>query len=338
MTSRLYLVCGLAEVWTCAALRASQMDSSGEDVVVLYGLPISMPDQLRRDTLRLARAFYSWTKVVDAVTLTGSLVTPDPESILETRTMLRSCIGLTSCDEIFTHTLDKPAEQAILLAYPDARIILFDNGLASHLDRPVYPGPPNPMRSGQVPEDLLSRVHMLFFSLLGELPVPNYLANVPRGEFHRTWLLKAAKTAFARAPEAFATECLSPSELILGTSFYRTRLISYEDERFVYVSLLRQLRQRGASSVIYKEHPRANREPLIRPSDGVQWMESRMPVEIWPLAVEITAGYSISSTALLTMRKLYDIPGYAIGRELPIAKTLPQVQLAHAATPTLVVE
>lgn len=333
MTSRLYLVCGLAEVWTCAAVRASLEDSGGDDIVVLYGLPISMPDQLRRDTLELARAFYPWTQVVDAVAMTASLAAPDSESFAGTIAMLRERIGLSGFDQIFTHTLDKPAEQAVLQAYPDARIVLYDNGLASHLNRPVCPGPPNPKTSGQVPEALLSRVHVSFFSLIGELPVPDYLTNVRCVEIDRTWLLGAAKAAFENAPEAFSAECDSPCVLVLGTSFYRTRQISFEDERFSYVSLLRQLRQRGVSSIIYKEHPRANREPLLGPSDGVQRLESRMPAEIWPLATRFEATYSIASTALLTIRKLFGIPGFAIGRELPLAKTLAQVRLVHAATP-----
>lgn len=331
--SRLYLVCGLAEVWTCAALRHASEGEGGNDIVVVYGLPVSVPDELRRDTLDMARAFYPWSVIVDAVDLTPALASPDPVLVAGAMAQLRARIGLTHVDEIFTHTLFKPAEQSILQAYTAARIVLFDNGTSSHVDRIVYSGSPEFAKSMRVPEALLLRTRAAYFSLLGELPTPSYLSKVPCREICRDWLLKAARSAFAAAPHEFATQHSSPPVLVLGKAYYRTPHISYADERLVYTSLIANLRQRGEKSIVYKEHPRANQQPLLGPSDGVQRLKSRMPVEIWPLATQFTATYSIASTALLTMRKLFDIPAFAIGRQLPIVKKIAQIRLVHDAVP-----
>lgn len=331
MTTRLYLVCGLAEVWTCAALRASLSEGSGTDIIVLYGMPISIPALLRSETLAHAGDFYSWARIVDAVDITQSLTVTDTKPSDEARREFKERLGVKTCDVIYTHSPHLLAEQSIMGMYPEARIILFDNGLQSHVTKEIYLGPPDPLKSGKISQNVLDRVVTAYFSLFGDLPIPDHLCSIPCEEIPSDWLLNVARGAVASV--SLPHPDLS-SALILGTSFYRSNLVTYEEEKRVYLSLIESLISCGEESILYKEHPRANREPLVGKSKSVQHIESPMPVELLPLNLNIHSSYSISSTALLTLKKLFGIPSYTIGRDLPLVSKLKHVRMLHTAVPS----
>ena len=125
-----------------------------------------------------------------------------------------------------------------------------------------------------------------------------------------------------------------PARLILGTAFYRTPAINYEDEQAVYRSLAAELGRRGDAPILYKEHPRATRPPLLTPEDGVEVVQSRMPVEIWAEARTILEAYSISSTALLSLRRFYGARTWTVGAEIAFPAAMRHIRLMRdAVTP-----
>lgn len=62
-------------------------------------------------------------------------------------------------------------------------------------------------------------------------------------------------------------------------------------------------------------------------------IDTNLPVELWPLCTDISASYSISSSALLSLKLLYGIEGYTVGRDLDISAAFPAVKLARAVAP-----
>lgn len=310
---RLALVCGLAEMLTVAAIRDAT-PTDGPITLCLYGKPRSMPDDLRRQSLEDAYLFGPWAQIVDAV---GA----EPFEALS---------GLRP-DSILTHSLSGPFELAVFDLFPHAAITVFDNGLASHVDRPVTDDPARDRLA--VAPGALARVERAWLTLMDVLPLPAHLNAIPVSAVPIVQFRGVAQTALARMSPSERPLGGLPARLILGTAFYRIGAISWEDERELYRSLAQQLRAESDTPILYKEHPRANREPLLSGADGVEVVQSRMPVEVWAEARPIIEAYSMSSTALLTLARLYGCHTRTVGTEVVMPKRLSHIQLLRDAVP-----
>lgn len=309
---RLALVCGLAEMLTVAAIRDATPDD-GPVALCLYGAPIAMPDALRRQSLADANLFGPWAHVYDCV-------------IDEPATVLSEIVP----DTILTHTLGGALMAALFAQFPHASIDLFDNGLASHLDRPVVDNPT--ISRSEVPRPHLDRVVRAWLTLADQLPIPAHLAHTPLARVPGEKLHQVARAALVRMrPEDAPEPDQRPARLILGTAFYRSGAMAYDDERRLYRELVAHLKGSGDEPILYKEHPRASLEPLLSARDGIEVVASRMPVEVWAEARPIIESYSISSTALLTLQRFYGCRSRTIGSLMDMSKVLPQVALAHQA-------
>ena len=120
-----------------------------------------------------------------------------------------------------------------------------------------------------------------------------------------------------------------PTALSLGTSFYRLGKFGPEDEAGVYAQFHNDAR-RLDYDVIWKSHPRAGRALIEEPGGGVtEPFDQSLPIEFLPLVRNIALSGSISSTALLTLKKAYGIPYVVLGRALAERLSLPWLSSLH---------
>lgn len=300
---RLALLNGLAEMLTCAALRRVAAHDRGE-AVCLYGQPISVPPELRAQSLADAALFGPWDRVIDAAGRdpAPALKGLDPEIILT----------------------DRPwgePEQAVFARFPRARLEVFDNGLVTHLPRTL-------------PDDVHARIGKVWLTLADVLPPPPWAGTLAIAAIPPADLRAAAAEALARAgPGAVDPGDGRPARLILGTAFYRIHRVSHARERELHQRLVEALWREGDGPILYKEHPRANLPPLLDELDGVIPIPSRLPVELWAEARPISTAYSLSSTALLTLAHAWSVDSRVIGGHIEFDPPLPQVNLLRAHLP-----
>lgn len=300
---RLALVCGLAEMFTCAAVRAAAPQDGGE-AACLYGQPLSVPPELRAQTLADAHLFGPWDRVADAI---GA---PPPRALRN-----------LAPEVLLTHSPWGEFERAVLSRFPRARVEVFDNGLVTHLERPV-------------PDEVRGRISRVWLTLAGDLPRPAWMDGREVVEVPPEALRAAARSALERAgPAAPEAGDGRPARLVLGTAFYRIGRFTHGEERDLHRRLVEALWRESDAPILYKEHPRANLAPLLDELDGVIPIRSRLPVELWAEARPIRAAYSLSSTALLTLARVWGVDSRAVAVHIGFDPPLPQVELLRAHLP-----
>lgn len=300
---RLALVCGLAEMFTCAAIRAAAPQDGGE-AACLYGKPLSVPPDLQAQTLADAALFGPWDQVADAI------AEPPP----------RALKGLTP-QTLLSHSPWGEFEQTVLSRYPRARVEVFDNGLVTHLERAV-------------PDEVRARVSRVWLTLAGDLPRPAWMEGLEVVEIPAEAMRAAARSALERAgPAAPGGGDGRPARLVLGTAFYRIGRFTHGQERDLHRRLIDALWRESDAPILYKEHPRASQSPLLDELDGVLPIRSRLPVELWAEARPIRAAYSLSSTALLTLARVWGVDSRAVATHIGFNPPLPQVELLRAHLP-----
>ena len=309
--SDLCLVTSLTELLTVSALKQARGEAPGEgDIAILFGFPVSIPGDLRRSFNDHASIFGDWSET--------SVLVVEPETGEEAiQAAFRDVIGARRIDRIIVHSLSKPIERAVLAAWPEAEIVLFDNGLSSHVSRRLEP------RDGSSPwqyvrREALARVQEAWFTLGDFLDPPAVLG----AERPRTLPARALQAAIAQANSRLEAKGEAPPvsgeprDLILGSAFFRTGRMSFEDERAAHLELVRDLEAEGRPAPLFKAHPRQGEQAVLGEADGVEVIDSHLPVELWAARRPISRSFSMASSALLTLRLLHRTPGLRFGQSL----------------------
>lgn len=300
----------------------------GADHLIVYGRNVSMPPQHVRRTLELVNRFWAWSGVTDLTEwserisrdITVGTLPELPDDAVQI---------ISQADEVCLHTLWRPFEKFILDLAPRARIFLFDNGLDSHLERAVAVSEDD-LAQGRIRRSDLKRVDRFMYTLGDMIPPPSFaqegLISVPRaGELREHYRLMAGKAGLvSRSGHGEA-----PSALSLGTSFYRLGKFAVEDEAAVYSRFHKDVRDLGYG-VIWKSHPRTGKG-LMQGSDNAlsEPLDQSLPIEFLPLQSNIALSGSMSSTALLTLKKAFGIPFVVLGSQLAQRLSLPWSEVLH---------
>ncbi|WP_439574323.1 polysialyltransferase family glycosyltransferase [Phreatobacter sp.] len=313
----LVMVCGLTEALNASFVLKQLQKTSGADlsaICLVYGRRVSMPDALRHETLQYCGLFHNWASIVDLCDLSDAIATPGGERNQYSSNIM-SAIGEQRIDVIVTHSPDKLPERAILQCFPEARIILFDNGLDSHVPRTIADDPWSEVRTiSRSDFDQIDQAWYLVGDLLDIPPHAKAIGKVMATEEYIAHLgafrsVIADLYAYIPAHETYS--------LIIGSSFYRSKFITFEEEASLYKSLVDKVTGEGGR-VIFKEHPRSFDRPLLQAQDNLIIIRDRLPIEFLATLFSIEKSYSISSTALLILKKLFDIEPTLIGQETPV--------------------
>jgi hypothetical protein len=335
--SDLYLVTSLTELLTTSAVRRAraEVDALGglstpstetqaaDDIAVLFGFPVSLPPDLQQAFLAHADVFGDWAET------TVALFEPEtPEEAIQQR--FRDLVADRRIERIFVHSLSKPIERAVFALWPDAEIILFDNGLSSHISRRLEP------RDGSSPwqfvrREALAQVKEAWFTLGEFLEPPAVLGEDRPRDLPPQMLRRAIRSALERLDARGEAPPTSeePRDLILGTAFFRTGRVGFKKERAAYLELLSDLKAEGRPTPLFKPHPRQGEKPILTAEDGVEVIDSHLPVELWAERQAISRSFSIASSGLLTLKLLNQTPGIRFARKTirPVRKAARHVRL-----------
>lgn len=266
--------------------------------VILFGHDVSLPDPLRQEFDYIARTAFPRHDV-------GQI----PSNLIRGNTFHSDQADSSRFEKngyriLYGNSIQKPLFLDLYGFLQPDEFVFFDNGLSSYWPHDTdiqetfaYYNVPLPVRS--------------YLSLHPPLPLPRYLADVPStnlkvSDFDATYR-RMADAAYQKP-----TGGSLPSNVILGTSLFRTNRISWEDERNLYLDLISTLHRESNSPILFKTHPRAVAQPLIGTDDGVEVLNTIAPVEAFAEVNPDGFAYSISSTSLFTLQKYYQFTPFRL--------------------------
>jgi hypothetical protein len=314
---RIFLACGISELVTCTWVTGALDEGRAvdyEDVLLVYGKRISMPIPHVETTLRLGFDLGKFSHVED-VTDWSENVSNALFDRREAPRHERAIEWLTNADEIYLHTIWNTFERHILELAPRASLVLYDNGLDSHLERAIVDVVDDPA-SLVIRSHDLSRVSRFVYTIGDYVPIPEF-ANpgrtiVPSAAGLNDHYRHVASTLHVSAsPESRDN---NPVVLSIGTSFYRMKKFDARVEETVYNEFHRDAAKNGYQ-VLWKPHPRA---VLQFETNDAHWQpfDQSIPIELLPSLSDVSFSGSMSSTALITLKKVYGIPYILLGRHL----------------------
>lgn len=318
--SRIIFACGLAELLTCGLLIEQHLAPADRTTLVLYGRRVSMPLLHCKETLEYANWFVETDRVIDLVDASDAIA--NGEAVQAPADLLAAYAELfADADEIMMHTLWKAPETTFLKMCANASIILFDNGLESHAPRRSVPDDTPEATVGLRGRDR-ERITLACYSVGDYLPPPAFVDGVRTLTPDAAAMKAHLEAVGARGPLRLLDETLPKAEgkaaLLFGTSFFRTDRVTLEDEARVYAKAADAFGKDGLL-VIMKEHPRA---PQAICYGNAFPIHTSLPVEFIPEIRPVAITASISSTALLTVRKLFGAPYRLLGDEIARAMRL----------------
>lgn len=317
MITRAVFACGLSELMLCSWIIDSlAAGTPARNILVIYGRDVSMPEPHKEETLRRASLFGVWDDIIDLTAQSDRLACAG--SLAEALDVVGPIAAqLFPTDEILTHTLWKSPEKFFADFCPNARIILFDNGLDSHSQRTLVDQKDDySLNSVRVAD--LERVSTCVYTL-GDLAPPPAFAErckiiVPEAACFRDHLFRLGTSGVFAEFAGLLPRTDEVSTIGIGTAFFRTGKVSREIESRAYTPVFDDA-ARNRSKVLWKEHPRAP-APLLLDDTASIPIPTSLPVEFLPFFRNITMSASISSSALLTLKKLHSIPFRLLGASI----------------------
>jgi hypothetical protein len=321
-----------------------------EDHLVLYETA-EIGAALASAMREVAASVRPWRRVIEAFDLfRGVPRKPDQRRLDALIARVRERLGLDRIDELWLCWVTRPAEKLIMEAYPDARVMLYEDGLTSYLPMAcplrdadlgdaIVAIAPKPVRRwldakrparrfrrhrSRLDPAHLRRIDGAWMLLADCWPAPPPLRGVPRHAVTRTTVadkLSACRSiASVAAFEAAVPD--RPAVLLLGQTLSRWGALPRDDELAIYDRAMGLALDRGYD-VWWKEHPRA-REPFYpelaarHPGGRVRRLELpfALPVELVADRLRLAACISGISAALYYLARLCGIDGYTFADEL----------------------
>lgn len=229
---------------------------------------------------------------------------------------------------ICTWTLYNRFEQLVMETYPDADVVMYEDGYSLYVARPIA-NSLSPQqsaeerlvsvmtRSGVAPEHIL-RVVQIPHILGGGVEKPKYLADcnfvdIGTSVFHEMMLKVAQELGVNWSVNAIWEE--QKIALLIGTPLHQIApSLSWERERDIYAIAAHRLIGEGYH-VLWRDHPRV-KVPFAKSLSGmlpvkdfsVLQLPSSVPLEYVACMHKIDVSISIGSTAQMSMKKFNGVP------------------------------
>lgn len=361
-------VCCVFGPWQLVTLLAAlEKNANGasasdcEDYLLLYETA-GVPDTFKHAVRTMAQTAWPWKKIIEVyevLTNEKNVNQRQYEGLLST---LRQHLGADAerVGEIWTCLATRPAERLVFEAFPQARISVYEDGLISYLPVTVaarwQPGykPRNTVEALLMPlrafeENIapvkrfrrhlwkvdprhLARVHNVYFQLSPAVRTPEIWRDVPCHFVEYTFLRRAlARVEPALPPEAWTDiepEGAPDRVLILGQALARNNIMSRDEERGFYTTVLETVLERDWR-VLWKEHPRIS-QPYFDElhawanARSAEWgarlrrlsLPHAYPVELVANRLDLAGCVSGTSAAPFYLRGLYDLPCYTFAGTL----------------------
>lgn len=325
-----------------ASASASRSGGPTESILVIFPLDTgpSTPE-LREVIERLAGATWTWDRVV---TVDQPLRDLSAEGVAEAIASLRSRVGASRADEIWLDCLWGGIEKVAAEAFPNARIMLYEDGLhtfVEHEDHHLSIGRflnepkrtyrairarlaqrrfPDRLKRWSLLRRHLDRVGGSYLWTDQVIPVPAYQRHLPRVRLQANVLRETIRDGSCVAPLPSVASEMDRSEepraLVLGQCFSNYGDLPRDEELSCYRETVITLRKAGFS-VLWKEHPRT-REPFLQALasevEGIVAMPELgpWPVELFAERLRLSCCAAVSSTSLFSFPLLFGLPSYTM--------------------------
>tara|TARA_R110000868_G_scaffold43693_6_gene146731 strand:- start:5698 stop:6681 length:984 start_codon:yes stop_codon:yes gene_type:complete len=213
---------------------------------------------------------------------------------------------------VYGNSIHKPPHLDFYASLTPDEFVFIDNGLSSYAEHHfncraefARRGLPNP--------------NLACLSLGASLPVPAYLSDFTATNLTLHELGPVYRQIRGSAA-GHPTSGGLPAIVLIGTSLYRTKRITWEQERDIYLAAIKSFHAEGIRDILFKSHPRASDRPLLTADDNIEVFDSSLPVEAFADPSASGVAYSISSTSLFTLRDYFGWQTYRL--ETPAARAL----------------
>lgn len=339
-------------LFVAAALRQESISGSDrfDDILLVYGNNLST--ESFELVSQLAHVVWPWREIVRADDVLDYSRLRRRRYRARSVPAIRSLLPGTDVRELWTCRLTGQPEQAAMKAFPHADVVFYDDGIASYVDtgspRQLARHPRRALRelSLRVLKRLssVSLVSHLFarstwpikdlshaYTMFAEvLPFPQHFAGVPRTSVDAGIFRKIIEEIQHCLPDPFQFNVYASEHhrrvLLLAQQFHRTGRITWADELRVYTKVCIELSQAGYT-VLWKEHPKAVQPflksvlaqvPNVRPANS--HFNDKWPIEILADRLQLSACVSATSTSLLTLPTLCNVPTFSFSDRIPPAQ------------------
>ena len=311
-----------------------------EDILVFFGSGRYMA--FARAMEEAARCVWNWGRMVWAEDI---LVNHFPTRRFAPLAgdMLRDRLG-SSVDEVWVSKLGMEATKLALHAYPESRVVLFEDGAEEYIEQEILCGRsrlfglppanwPGALRREwshwtQAPECLdmvgvcarqRARVVARYSFLTGLLEPPGYLSPLPVVSVEKETLagrLSALAPMLDAALSRQSDRRPEEADVLFLPQPFADMALDEEDEYALYRSCVSAILAKGYT-ILWKEHPREI-TPMAARLQGefgderlrVLPARQQVPVECQVAGWNLAAVVSVASTSLFYLKGLYGLPAY----------------------------
>ena len=332
---------------TSAIMQESSKKSTlSKDYLVLYGHDLT--EQMKESMQKLSTLLWDWAKVIWVDDLLNTKRYTE-EYRLDIFKALKSRIGLKNADELWVSKLFNPLEKIAIDTYEDSPIVLYEDGLWVFAPQKLYSREfssrfllyPRKLikliKSKQIKkkgmlhykikgvrQDHLQRLKMAYLYLSKYMSAPKYLENIPKeqilSENIRSALYKARENIYEKVIVKENKNSFSNSFLVLAQNFSKNnKMVKRNEELNCYLYVVTALINQGYK-VYWKEHPRTNWKFFEEISSKLNFQQLNnfyelevpfsYPVELFVEELNIKGCVSCTSSALFSIRDLFDIPTF----------------------------
>lgn len=320
-----------------------------EDTLILFG---KNPRSQYGETMsRIAGAVWPWHAVYWARDLLLWYF-PTRRFAPIARDIMHQRYG-AEADEIWVSKLYMDPVNVILYAYPDARVMMYEDGVEEYIPQEITCGPtrwksvgvsgwpgalwreishwnrrPECMEADGVCARNIRRIDRMYSYLGRYLGMPPHLADVRMESVDADGLKRRYRALSVLAGDDHCAPPhipdLRPKVLYLSQPL-ATYSMSEEDEYSLYRYAIPLLNEKGYA-VLWKEHPdeATSLAPRLKEEFGNDCLyplhaERRLPVECLVAGWDLAAVVSATTTSLFILHGLYGLPIYTVADYLPLA-------------------
>ncbi len=356
---RLIFCPGICQIVNAAAALDrdhGQDHADQEDILVLFGR--SRESVYGRAMKEMARDVWPWRDICWAEDIILWYM-PTRRYAPVVREVLNNRYG-RNVDEIWISMLWVDSTKLILYAFPNARVVLFEDGVVEYIGQGMACGYDRwkRLRPGQWPGAFkrecshwnarsecmeineicmrdLKRVDVMYSYLDGMLNMPEYLSRVPRVHVDDACLRNRYR---ALAEPVCASEYAQPpvardeSVLLFLPQPFAVLFLTTEDEYQLYRSAVSLILEKGYT-VLWKEHPQETTPlaPRLKEEFGDHRLKliharQQLPVESLVAGWNLAGVVSVSSTSLLYLHGLYGYPMFTASDQLTLDRWLKRTE------------
>ena len=334
-------VAGLGEVLTANAVRLAKNLSSQDIAFVVRGARVSMPKGLVQDTLDWLQRLFPASERLDLTEVTQLLQdaaqTGNLVPCAEHPALQPLC---SSGVDLWMSTPFSSIDKVLIELIRPNRLVIFDNGLYTHLDQPVFLYTETNLSSLGLLQKHLDLIAEVWLTLYDTLPHPGHYPMTLQRAIPAACIRESAhQFSLGAGPHPIPEALRAVTAFVIGSSLYRTQSISHPEEAQMYRQSIEDLRQQG-HICLWREHPRAGR-PLGRrfvSDPNVITLDSifnSVPIEVFAEIARPELAVSFSSTAILVLEQCWNTKAFVIRPDLAEAmkQQQPHIYNLHRIVP-----